>query len=940
MLLRFIICFLFFVPLKIFCQKSPSKLKTIPLRAHFESETYQGGMHSWDFCQSSNGFLYVANDLGVLEFDGNSWTKYIIPESTKIRTIVVDSKGVIYLGGQNQLGYLNKTLDGLEFVSLKEELNQMGLDISEVWKIFELNDKIYINTEDKLIAYSSKGFEKIDSPGFLINSFKIENRLFCQFYNLGLFEYISNEFIKVSGSINLPRLSAILNGTEGYYFFSETGDVFEYSNSFITHKKKLLESSIINDVIRLQNGDYAVGTENNGVLVLTPDLSLKFHFNNNRGITQRTVKAVYEDSFNNLWISVNNGIDYLKLCLPFGLINEELGVEGTGYDAHFFDGKFYLGTNNGVFQYQDSSSLSVEDPYSLMPGSSGQVYQFSQIDDELFVNHHRGAFEIDNNRLQQFHDLGSWTFLKTPNPDTILGGDYKGIKYFEKENNLWKPIGDVIGMTESSRILSFENDTILWMSHGYKGVYRLEFDRNLQLKNEIKHFDHRHGFPSNILITAYKIDDQMIFTSEEGVYNYDPESEHFSKNTFFNELLGTAHISELVPNGRNSIYYIQNNELGVIYEEKFGKYRKSTKVFNHINDYISNDLQNISVLDENNVLITAKEGFIAYDPTKKHSVKNDYSTIIKSVSFSMSQDSIYTNFPLSDKDLEIKKDQSIKFEYTSPYFDGFEDLKYSYRLTPLDKKWSNWSTLNEKSYDHLPFGNYTFEVKTSNIYGIESEVSNVNFKVLTPWYATWYARLGYFMLLLLSLSLFFIAQSKKHKAVTTIITEEKEKEIQVKNEEINKLYNDKLESEINLKNDQLTSITMQLIKSKEFLNDVQNKISAAIDKGDSKMALRRIMKTIDQELSDEDYWHKFAYHFDQVHGNYLEKLSQQNIKLSPRELKLAAFLRMNMSSKEIAKLLNITTRGVELARYRLRKKLKLNRDQNLVEYLINLDNKA
>ena len=79
-------------------------------------------------------------------------------------------------------------------------------------------------------------------------------------------------------------------------------------------------------------------------------------------------------------------------------------------------------------------------------------------------------------------------------------------------------------------------------------------------------------------------------------------------------------------------------------------------------------------------------------------------------------------------------------------------------------------------------------------------------------------------------------------------------------------------------------------------------------------------------------------HFDQVHGNYLEKLSISNIRLSPREIKLAAFLRMNMSSKEISKLLNITTRSVELARYRLRKKLNLKREQNLVEFLIDLDN--
>ena len=130
---------------------------------------------------------------------------------------------------------------------------------------------------------------------------------------------------------------------------------------------------------------------------------------------------------------------------------------------------------------------------------------------------------------------------------------------------------------------------------------------------------------------------------------------------------------------------------------------------------------------------------------------------------------------------------------------------------------------------------------------------------------------------------------------------------------------------------------MQLLKNKEFIKNVQDKIGGTLNEGGSTQELKRLIKTIDQELSDNDSWNQFAYHFDQVHGKYLEKLSSNNIRLSPREIKLAAFLRMNMSSKEISKLLNITTRGVELARYRLRKKLNLKREQNLVEFLIDLD---
>lgn len=922
-----------------FSQNNSIELRVIPLRKHFNSSDYRGGMQSWDFSQSADGLIYVANNNGLLEFDGNKWQKYDIPDATKIRTVMLDSKGIIYVGGQNQIGYFINNGRSFKFKSLRKELEYANVNISEVWKIFEYEDKIYFNTEDKLITYSSLGIEEINSPGFMINSFMVSNRIISQFYGLGLFELKNEEFLPLPNTEGLTKLAAIYPIDKGYYFISESGDVYEYYKSSIRLKTKLLESGTINEVIKLKNGDYAVGTQNNGLLIFDSSFSIKLHLTKNKGITDRTVKAIYEDNFNNLWVALNNGIDYLKMSLPFNLINEELGVEGTGYDAQYFNGSLYLGTNNGLFLQHNKSVFSEEKPFKFISGSEGQVYKFSQIRNELFLNHHEGAFKIEGSALQQIHDIGSWTFIETNKPNVILGGDYKGIKYFEKQNNSWIYSEDLPGLSESSRILVFENDTTLWMSHGYRGVYRIEMDENMHPKNDLKHFDSRHGFPSNILISAYKLDGKLVFTSEKGIYNFNADSLKFSSNIFFDKYLGEDHVSCLEYDGNNSIYYIQNKNFGVINEEKYGTFNKNSSVFKHINQYISDDLQNISIIDNNNILISAKDGFIHYDPLKEHSVNKDFSVLIRSIKVSKNKDSTYVDIPLKTPNLAINKNQSLKIEYASPYYDGFEDLKYSYRLNPLDDKWSKWSSMNEKSYDHLPYGNYTFELKAMNIYGIESEPSSLSFTVSTPWYTTWIAKFAYLTTFLIVVILLVILQRKKHKVETFILTEQKEKELKIKDKEIDKLYHEKLQTELNAKNDQLTSITMQLVKNKEFIQNVQNKISTTIDKGGSTRELKRIIKTIDKELSDEDYWERFAYHFDQVHGNYLKKLSNKNIKLSPREIKLAAFLRMNMSSKEIAKILNITTRGVELARYRLRKKLNLPREQNLVEFLIDLDNK-
>ena len=317
---------------------------------------------------------------------------------------------------------------------------------------------------------------------------------------------------------------------------------------------------------------------------------------------------------------------------------------------------------------------------------------------------------------------------------------------------------------------------------------------------------------------------------------------------------------------------------------------------------------------------------------------DNFQVLLRDIEIQSDTDSISSYNPSTIDKIEITEKHSIKFQYAAPYFDGFEELKYSYRLLPLNKQWSIWSSQGDKEFTHLPFGQYTFEVKALNIYGTESNLSTFAFEILTPWYLTNWAKLGYLILVLIAITLIPFLQRKRHKEEKSIIYKKKALALKIKDEEIDKLENEKLKSEIDLKNDQLTTITMHLVKNNDFIQDVQNKIATSLNQTDSKKELQKIIKTIDKELSNNDSWDQFAYHFDQVHSDYLKKLSENNIKLSPREIKLAAFLRMNMSSKEISKMLNITSRGVELARYRLRKKLKLEREQNLVEYLIGLDN--
>ena len=156
--------------------------------------------------------------------------------------------------------------------------------------------------------------------------------------------------------------------------------------------------------------------------------------------------------------------------------------------------------------------------------------------------------------------------------------------------------------------------------------------------------------------------------------------------------------------------------------------------------------------------------------------------------------------------------------------------------------------------------------------------------------------------------------------------------------EIEKLKTEKLKADINHKNKELATSTMHLINKNEFIAHVKQNLTSLVKKNPKDPLagdLEKIMASIDQNISSDDDWQQFEIHFDQVHGNFSQRLKDKFPNLSPQERRLCAYLRMNMTTKEIANLLNITVRGAEISRYRLRKKLGLSRDTNLAEFILN-----
>ena len=149
----------------------------------------------------------------------------------------------------------------------------------------------------------------------------------------------------------------------------------------------------------------------------------------------------------------------------------------------------------------------------------------------------------------------------------------------------------------------------------------------------------------------------------------------------------------------------------------------------------------------------------------------------------------------------------------------------------------------------------------------------------------------------------------------------------------------KLQIKILAKDKELVTNSLQVVKKNKILNGIIQKlkdINTASFDDETKFQFDKLRKSILKEVNSDKSWKDLEKHIKNVHFDFLIRLKEKHPTISPRELDLATYLLMNMSTKEIAEIMNMSGGGVELARYRLRKKLDLNKKENLIGYLMSI----
>lgn len=949
--------------------KAQSDISGLPFVKNFQTVEYKAGIQNWDIAQDQRGLLYIANNFGLLEYDGYQWHTYGVKSGTKVRSVAIDKRGRIYVGCQGDFGYFFPDRRGqLVYTSLADSLESRYRNFDEAWSIYIDSDRVYFCTFSLIYVYQHGVLSVVVEPQEPIgHSFLVNRKLYVNAAS-GIHVLEGNrlhllsggDFFKgmsISSILPLQTDELLISTSQHGVFLLRDGEVKPWNQQL----QALFKAAHINCTTRLQNGTFAIGTQNGGLLVLDKSGNLIIQMTREHGLENRTVLCINEDELGNLWIGHNNGMAYIELGSPFTFIDEQSGLPGTGYTAFLDDDKLYLGTNTGLYVQSRQGPKG----FHLLPNTAGQVYHIARYGDDLLVGHHNGALRIEQNKASLLSGRqGSWIFTPLSGvPGQLIEGTYTGLQRYQKNKGTWQFKNYLGGFAESSRVMAEDAQGYLWVTHGYKGAYRVTFTPFKDSIQAVAFYGTEKGFPSTHLINVFKIQGELLFTAERGVYRYDARTDAFVPDDLFTRKLGAqSQLWFMQEDAFGNIYFVGREHIGVFQKNAIGEYTLQTRGFSKIRKYLNDDLMNITILKNNEVLFGAKDGFIHYDPARKQNENISFKTLIRTVSLTNpGTDSVlfFGHYTQGDSVVHSQlenfrpelsyRNNSINFTFGAMPFEGDVDLAYQYYLENYEKEWSAWSNKTQKEYTNLKEGSYTFHVRARNLNGTLSAESTYRFVIDPPWYRSGWAYLVYGLSIVALLFTGFSLLDRKYQREQKLLEQKQQEELSEKDtaleklslqsqEEITRLQNEKLESDLRHMNNELATSTMHLLNKNEFITGIKNQIGHLLKKNghdDVRKELMQISKNIEQNISADTDWEHFQFHFDRVHGDFTNRFKAAFPALSPQEIKLSAYLRMNLSSKEIAQLLNISVRGVEISRYRLRKKIQLDRATNLQDYILN-----
>lgn len=926
----------------------------LPIVTQFSKNDYAASNQNWSIGQDSNGILYFGNNQGLLQFDGSMWQVHKMPANKRVRSLLVTPDKHIYVGSFEEFGYFERdATNQLKYTSLSALLKNYQMQNDEIWTILHWKNRIIFQSFTSYFVYENGRVKGFRCPYTFLFFNKVNGNILTHTdqYGLSSVDPISNRILPLMDKrLNNPVIAVLpwdrnrqllATNSDGLYLFD--GITVQ---PFKTEVDDELKKAEINRAIRMPNGTILIGTILNGVTAIDPQGKRLWTLNTANILQNNTVLGMYCDRENNLWLAMDKGIAMIRMNGSIQYIEAFHPSIGSIYTLNKKGSTLFIGTNQGLYRAQLTDRDRFIRDLRLESSIKGQVWNLSEFDDQLFCGNNEQTFEVRAAGAGIIGPVKGGMCLQKGfihGKEVLIQGTYTSLSVYLKSNNKWKFSHVVENFLNPIRSLEIDYTGTIWASHLYEGLFAIRLSPDLKKVEYSKWYnslDGKHQYP----IHVQKINSRVVFADKTGLYTFDDIRKEVIPYKELNDQLGYFARAYRIFPFRNNLYWfildeeaalfrVDGNRVNLIDIVPYALFKNQT-----VDDY-----QNIVPLNDNSCLFLLENGLALYHGSSGKPMDNQMKLQIRSVLTTDAGSRNRAYLPI-DGSVEASSPFSrnnVLFNVCYPRYEQMTDVRFRYKLENLDLVWSEPTNSSQKSYSYLPWGNYTLKVEARTKSGLLLSTAIYGFTIEPPFYWSMTARFLYLILVLtLMYGLFryitYLFQVKKEK-IERAEEARRLHEIEQREQKIIALQNEKLESELTVKSKELAASTISLIKKNELLATLKEELATqkkAMGAVYPNKYYEKLVRILNENLSSEDDWAIFQTNFDRIHENFFRNLHSSFPELTSNDLRFCAYLRLNLTSKDIAHLMNISLKGVELARYRIRKKIGIPSTKSLTEFMI------
>ena len=892
----------------------------LPFVENYNKSNYQGDNQIWNVVQGKDNAMYFANNHYLLRYDGVMWEKYTLPNKTIIRSIMIEGDK-IYSGSYKEFGYWYRKEGKMHYVSITKKLRLFDeKDNEEIWKIFRFNGAIYFQSFNDVFIYKGKHIQKIRFPFLISYCFVVDQNLYVASVEKGVFKMNAAQIANPKGWNVLKK--CVVHAIEKYqnktYVFTQKKGIFIVEKDgglrpWNNPLNETLKDATINVARFIKNNKLVIGTGNRGVFIYDFKTDTFKNIDRNNVLMNNSILSIGLDKENDLWLGLDNGIAHVEVNSPVSIFYDNSGILGSVYSVATTSKGYLIASNHGIFEYDLGK-------FKMLPNTQGQAWNITKFDNKYIIGHNDGTFCYDNGSLIKTNNVsGGWNLSKSSINNTCFQSTYSGILVYDDISKLseHKTIKDI---SKPIKYVAQNKKNEIFAADNYRGLYRVLYNDDYQTK-KVENITQQSKIENDFGVKIFEFRKEILFLINNSWYTYNSITNKLEENELFNA--NFKDITDVVAIDEDHFMVLQDGILYHIYA------RGNKFVWNIIQEkYYKGKLINDNLRifkTQNHYLLNLDDGFISLQ--LKYENKQNATVKIEA----------FNNEVLLPDDSKIKYNTELKINVISGIY-GASKPNLFYKIN----KNKDFIPISDGLIvlNNLSSGYHSIIVYKHNGANYD-KVSSFDFKVAQPWYFSIWMILLY--LLLIGTVLFFYYKWNKLRYIQKLKLQAEElkhqreileMELKAENElNIQEYEKHILELELQTKSSEVAGKSLSIAKQSEMIENIQSILDSEKDFNKLKSEIKKAIKI--NEVNKHE-WEIFETNLNQIHNEFIINLSKKFPNLTPKDIKLCVYLKMNLSSKEIAPLMNISFRGVELHRYRLRKKLNLSQEENLSKFLLSL----